>query len=100
MSREIEYAPEPKKLVPWSKLQEILAKRCPVTLSEEIWFASKLRSFGVADVFAGDTTRDVRRERVRAAVLAQNLGQRVCGKRKGKDATVAELFSVVYGCSL
>jgi hypothetical protein len=100
MAREIEYAPEPKKLVPWSKLEEILARRCPVTLSEEIWFASKLKTLVPGDVFAEVTTRAERLERFRSVIRRAKLEDTQCGKRKGEPVTFAQVFQLIYGVAL
>jgi len=103
MSAEVPYDPEPKKIVSRKRMLEILerhSKRIQMNLDQEIWLANRLRVQGVADVFSGDTTREMRRERVRSAIAAKKLAERVCGKRQGKECTFAEVFILVYGTSL
>jgi len=50
------------------------------------------------DIFAGDTTTVIRRERARRAITEAGLAQSIAGKTKdGKSETFASLFGRVYG---
>lgn len=54
------------------------------------------RRCGIADIYAGDTSSDSRRERVRAAVLERDPAIAWRGPT-GKPETYAEAFARVYG---
>ena len=65
------------------------------TIAVESWIARRLRR---ADLFAGVTTPDERRERVRRAILDGRLEMAVAGKRAGQACeTWREVFERVYG---
>lgn len=65
------------------------------TIATESWIARRLRR---PDLFAGLTTPDERRERVRAAILDGRMAEAIAGKRAGQPAeTWRELFARVYG---
>lgn len=104
MSREIPYAPmHVKKHVSFSRMKEILAKHAPKSpqmqnLSDELWFASKIKSSGGRwDAFEGDTTKEQRREKVRAALKVNGLENKKCGKRQGQEVSFGQVFEVIYG---
>lgn len=60
----------------------------------ELWLARRL---GLPlNWAAGVTTRDQRRETIRAAILDRNLADAVAGNAKGKPETWAQLFQRVY----
>lgn len=65
----------------------------------ELWLARRL---GLPlNWAAGVTTRDQRRDRIRAAILAKGLANDVAGKRPNKTPeTWAQLFQRVYGRQL
>ncbi len=60
----------------------------------ELWLARRL---GLPLSWAaGVTTRDQRREKIRAAILDRNLADAVAGNAKGKPETWAQLFQRFY----
>jgi hypothetical protein len=60
----------------------------------ELWLARRL---GLPLSWAaGVTTRDQRRDKIRAAILDRNLADAVAGNAKGKPETWAQLFQRVY----
>ena len=60
----------------------------------ELWLARRL---GLPLSWAaGVTTRDQRRETIRAAIFDRNLADAVAGNAKGKPETWAQLFQRVY----
>jgi hypothetical protein len=60
----------------------------------ELWLARRL---GLPlNWAAGVTTRDQRRDKIRAAILDRNLADAVAGNAKGKPETWAQLFQRVY----
>jgi hypothetical protein len=60
----------------------------------ELWLARRL---GLPLSWAaGVTTRDQRRDKIRAAILDRNLADAVVGNAKGKPETWAQLFQRVY----
>ncbi|HZP86617.1 MAG TPA: hypothetical protein VFB54_07330 [Burkholderiales bacterium] len=62
----------------------------------EAWLARRLRDHGV-DVFAGTTDRDIRRERIRAAILERGLAAVVLGKGAGgKPENYLQIFERLY----
>lgn len=64
------------------------------TIATEAWIARRLRRF---DLFAGVTTADERRERVRAAILEGRMADAIAGKRSGAECeTWSALFLRVY----
>lgn len=65
------------------------------TIAVESWIARRL---GRPDLFAGVTTADERRERVRQAILDARATHAIAGKRKvGGCLTWADLFAEQYG---
>jgi hypothetical protein len=64
-------------------------------LDAELWLASRLTSHGV-EIFDGDTTRAVRAERTRAAILEHGLAAVVLGNYHGKLDTYCSAFERVF----
>jgi hypothetical protein len=65
------------------------------TIATETWIARRLQR---PDLFAGVTTPDERRERVRQAIVDGRMAMAVAGKRAGQSAeTWREVFERVYG---
>lgn len=65
------------------------------TLATETWIARRLRR---PDLFAGVTTADDRRERVRAAIVDGRMAEGIAGKRRDASCeTWSDLFARVYG---
>ena len=63
----------------------------------ESWICDRLRK----DLFAGLTTPDERRERLRQEILGRDMADAIAGKRKGESAeTWAELFERLHGMPL
>jgi hypothetical protein len=64
-------------------------------LDAELWLASRLKSHGV-EIFDGDTTREVRAERARAAILERKLAAVVLGNYHGKLENYELAFARIY----
>lgn len=65
------------------------------TIATEAWIARRLRR---PDLFAGVTTADDRRKRVRDAIVEGRMAEAIAGKRAGQSAeTWRELFERIYG---
>jgi hypothetical protein len=62
----------------------------PRTIQGEIWLAGRL---GIDDLYAGVTTREQRRERLREEILNRGLAQVVLGR--GPDGN-ADTYSRVF----
>lgn len=68
------------------------------TTQVEVWIASRLQR---PDLFAGVTTADERRERVRRVILDRDMAEAIAGKRAGQSCeTWGELYRRVYGRDL
>lgn len=65
-------------------------------LRHELWLGARLERHGVS-VFAGDTTVEQRRDRVRAAILEHGLETVIAGSRDRKPETYAQVFERLYG---
>lgn len=64
------------------------------TIATETWIARRLRR---PDLFAGVTTADDRRERVRAAILEGRMSEGIAGRRQGHECeTWRQLFQRIY----
>ena len=63
------------------------------TVSEEAWM---LRRLAVPALFAGSTTLEDRRSRLRAHLIAHGLGDACAGTRDGREESWSELFSRAY----
>lgn len=59
----------------------------------EAWICTKLK---LRDLFAGVTTREMRRDRLRVVILQRELEDAVAGKFEGKTITWRKLFSRLY----
>lgn len=66
-------------------------------LDGELWLARRLGKHGVLVVFDGDTTPEMRMERMRAAIVGRGLDQVVCGHKDGKSVRYHEAFERLYG---
>lgn len=67
------------------------------TLDAELWLLGRLQHH-IAQIFTGETDADVRRERVRRAIIVGELNKIVLGKRAGGGAeTYEEAFERLYG---
>lgn len=71
-------------------------ERFPTT-AEEVWLARRL---GSPALFAGRTSAEERRERVRAAILERGFADRRAGMRNGTPETFRELFARLWGVPL
>jgi hypothetical protein len=66
----------------------------PRTIQGEIWLAGRL---GIDDLYAGVTTREQRRERLREEILNRGLAQVVLGRAPdGKSDTYSRAFERLY----
>lgn len=60
----------------------------------EAWICDRLRK----DLFAGLTTPEERRERLRREIVERDMAHAVAGKRKGQTCeSWSELFERIYG---
>lgn len=74
-------------------------------MDREVWLSGRLKAkaqqhaeLAVHEIFQGDTTFEVRRERVRQAILQSGISEEVAGRGKdGKQRTFAQAFEMVYG---
>jgi hypothetical protein len=67
------------------------------TLDAEMWLLGRLQHH-LAQVFTGATDPDVRRERVRRAIVLGELDKIILGKRAdGKAETYEDAFLRLYG---
>jgi hypothetical protein len=70
-------------------------------LTEEAWFAERIRQHGVTTIFDGTTDRETRKERFRAAIRQHGLEAVIVGKgRDGKPTDYAACFARLYGEAL
>ena len=111
MSRYVPYQPMGKrKEVPPERMQEILAKHAPkaaqsptaksnVKLDHELWLSQRLRQHGV-DAFDGDTTPEVRCQRIREAIRKHGLECVIVGSKQGEPVTYPQAFERIYGEAL
>jgi hypothetical protein len=66
----------------------------PRTIQGEIWLAGRL---GIDDLYAGVTTREQRRERLREEILNRGLAQVVLGRGPDGNAdTYSRVFMRLY----
>jgi hypothetical protein len=64
------------------------------TIATETWIARRLQR---PDLFAGVTTPDERRERIRQVIVDGRMAMAIAGKRAGQSAeTWSDLFQRVY----
>jgi hypothetical protein len=111
------YSPmrEPEKPVTHDRMQEILSKnsskatrsgaarspthesrRIPL-LDHELWLAKRLGQHGV-EIFTGDTTPELRRERFREAIKTAGVEMVIVGRTKdGAPETYQECLDRLYG---
>lgn len=79
--------------MPSELLLSLRQLHAPASLSIEIWFA---RRAGCPEVFDGDTTFELRRERVRAHLREKGIEAATAGHKNGQPMTFAEVFASVY----
>jgi hypothetical protein len=60
----------------------------------EAWICKRL---ALRDLFAGDTTREMRRDRLKVTLLRRELTEAVAGKFQGKAVKWRELHRQLYG---
>ena len=75
------------------------------TERREARLARRLWELGKKDVFAGVTTPDLVKRRIRAAILGENLGQSIghvvaFRNGSGESVTLAQAFELTYGETL
>lgn len=63
----------------------------------EAWIVKTLR---LRDLFAGVTSTEIRRDRLKALLLERGLTHSHAGKRGGKPVTWSQLFEQLYGEAL
>lgn len=89
--------------VSFEKLLKVFERRFGVSdlkvLDKEIWFTRKLNGHS-KDVWAGVTTPELRRDRVRAIINLSMLADEKVGKRQGRTITFREMFLEIYRESL
>lgn len=62
----------------------------------ELWFAHRLKQLG-RGVFTGDTTPEIRKQRIREAIIEGDLDVVIIGRRNGKPETFEDCFARLYG---
>jgi hypothetical protein len=60
----------------------------------EAWIAKRL---ALRDLFAGDTTREMRRDRLKVVLLERGLTESIAGRFDGKPITWRALFEKLFG---
>ena len=60
----------------------------------EAWICARLKR---PDLFSGVTTREVRRDRLKALLLERELTESIAGRRDGKAITWRALYRTLYG---
>lgn len=107
MSRRVPYEPmHVHRQVSFARMQEILAKHAPKepkveNLSDELWLVEKIKAAGGKwNAFDGVTTREQRRQSVRASLKINELGAKKCGRRQGKELSFGQVFELIYGEAL
>ncbi len=65
----------------------------------DLWFVERLKVHGV-NVFDGVTTFELRRQRIREAILQAGFGDVICAKLNRKPVTYAQAFERAYGTPL
>jgi hypothetical protein len=74
------------------------------SIEQEHVLARRLRELGAANwnIFAGTTTREVRRDRARIAITSAGLAECVTGMKvpDKKPETFAQFFQRIYSASL
>lgn len=68
-----------------------------MTLHDELWLCNRLKDHGGKHVHDGDTSYEIRRERVRAIITGNGWGEPIVGSKAGKPVTYREAFARVYG---
>jgi hypothetical protein len=70
-----------------------------LTLNAEAWLVKRLGEHG-AKVFDGDTTPEIRRQRIREVIIEQQLPSVVIGRSAGRPETYRQVFERIYGIKL
>jgi hypothetical protein len=60
----------------------------------EAWICKRL---AIRDLFAGDTTRELRRDRLKVTLLERGLTESIAGRFDGKPITWRALFEKLFG---
>lgn len=60
----------------------------------ESWICKRL---ALRDLFAGVTTREIRRDRLKVVLLERGLAESIAGKFDGKPISWRALFARLYG---
>jgi len=65
-------------------------------LDAELWFVKRLKDHG-KDVFLGDTTAEIRKERIRQAILERGCDVAIIGRSvNGKPETYSAAFERLF----
>jgi hypothetical protein len=59
----------------------------------EAWICERLR---LRDLFAGDTTPEIRRDRLRVTLIGRGLTEAIAGSRSGKPLKWRQIFEQLY----
>lgn len=62
----------------------------------DVWFANRFGRRGFAEVFAGVTTPEERRDRIRALIVREGLGPVIAGSSQGRPVTYSEAFERAF----
>jgi hypothetical protein len=60
----------------------------------EAWICDRLH---LRDLFAGHTSTETRRDRLKVVLLERSLSESIAGRYDGKPVTWAKLFKQLYG---
>lgn len=74
-----------------------------MSLDQEMWLQQRIeRAAQLPHGFAfdGTTTPEVRRERMRFAILSHELDSKHCGRRQGQSMSFADMYQQIYGAPL
>jgi hypothetical protein len=63
----------------------------------EAWISNRLQ---LRDLFAGVTSTEIRRDRLKAVLLERGLTESIAGRMEGKSVTWRKLFSTLYHAEL
>jgi hypothetical protein len=63
----------------------------------EAWICERLN---LRDLFAGVTSREIRRDRLKVVLLQRGLTESIAGRMEGKPVTWRQLFTKLYGDEL
>ena len=66
------------------------------SLDAELWLVGRLRDH-IAQIFTSDTDPNIRKERIRRAIVAAELQDAILGRHAGKVENYSQVFERLYG---